>query len=309
MIFRNATVFQFSANTARALLSGGDTFTLRLRERALRPVEGLALESIGWVSPFGNDDPALCVACDRRIGLTLGSETRVIPSSVVAKAVIDRAAELERERGKRVGGRERRRIREEVLQDMIPRAFISPGRVNCYLDLGVLVVDTPARRVAEQVLTLLRETFDSLPAVPTDPEESIRALFTGWLMGGNMPIELDLGDAAVLRDAADSAASVRLRGKDLASDEVQEHLRSGMQCTELSLRYGTHYSFRLDDAFTLRSIRMLDIVDQLEVTEHDSMRAEVDARFALFTLTFAPVLRCLFDTFRMPQPRDRGDVA
>lgn len=309
MIFRNATLFRLTPSAAAFI----DAAMLghRLQSNCLAPVGGLAIESIGWVSPFGPTDPELFVRCGRFFGLTLGSETRVLPGSVVNKAVFDRVQALEAMAGRRVGGRERKRLRDEVLADLIPRAFVQPGRLDCYLDLqdGWLVVDTASRKAAERVVTHLRETFDTMPGEFPDPMESVRSLMTGWLVGAAHPDGFQLGDTAVLRDPADSGATARLRGQDLESDEVGEHLRSGKQCTDLGLIVDGRVALRLDEAMTLRGIRILDIDDQLESTERDSPRSEVDARFALFTLIFSNVLSRLAETFRWEQPRDRGVAA
>lgn len=306
MIFRNATLFRLTPSAAAYI--DASMLEDRLQSKRLTPVGGLAIESIGWVSPFGPTDPALFVRSGRFVGLTLGSETRVLPGSVVNKAVLERVQALEAARGKRVGGRERKRLRDEVLTDLIPRAFVQPGRLDCYLDLqdGWLVIDTASRKAAERVVSHLRETFDTLPGEFPDPMESIRSLMTGWLARGDRPEGFYLGDTAVLRDPADSGAIARLRGQDLESDEVGEHLRSGKMCADLGLVVDGRVALRLDESMTLRGIRILDIAEQLDATELDSPRAEVDARFALFTLTFSNVIRRLAETFRWHQPRDRG---
>lgn len=306
MIFRNATMFRLTTNAASAVESA--LLETRLEEHKLNPVGGLAIESIGWVSPFGPTDRTLSVRSGSFVGLTLGSETRVLPPGVINKALSDRIAKLETERGKRVGGRERKRLRDEILTDLIPRAFVQPGRVNCYLDLseGWLVVDSSSRTAAERVLSCLRATFEHLPAMPPEPAESIRSLVTGWLAGAPRPDGFELGDSALLRDPSDRAAQARLKGMDLATDEVAEHLRSGKQCTELALAVDQAVALRVDEAFTVRGIRILDVDQAMGPAEHDSPRAEIDARFALFTLVFARTLQRLAETFRWDRPVDRG---
>lgn len=306
MIFRNATLFRIPASAA-AYLDTVDFGTV-LQDKRLRPVSGLEMQSIGWVSPYGSTDPALRIRYGRFIGMTLGSETRKIPASVVHKAVAERIEKLEATRGKRVGGRERKRLRDEVLANLIPRAFVQPGRLNCYIDVvdGWLVVDTPSRKAAEALLGYLRETLHSLPAMPPDPEESVRALMTGWLAQGSCPNGLDFGDTAVLRDPSDRGAVARLRGQDLGADEVHEHLRGGKQVSDLGLIFWGRFALRLDEHLTVRNIRMLDLAEELEATERDTPRSEVDARFALFTLQFKTVVANIAEIFRWEQPRDRG---
>jgi hypothetical protein len=47
-------------------------------------------------------------------------------------------------------------------------------------------------------------------------------------------------------------------------------------------------------------------VEELEATDRDSPRSEIDARFAVMSLTLKPVLERLDEVFRLPRPSDRG---
>ena len=133
--------------------------------------------------------------------------------------------------GKPVGSRERKRLKDEVLTDLLPRAFTRLSKRNAYLDTenGWLVVDTASRKAAESRVSLIREALGSFPAAPLAPDESPRVLMTDWLAHGKLPPGLALGDECELRDSGDGGAAVRCRRQDLESDEIREHLKSGKQ--------------------------------------------------------------------------------
>src|SRR3546814_11857004 len=63
---------------------------------------------------------------------------------------------------------------------------------------------------------------------------------------------------------------------------MAKHLESGKQVTKLALVLDDHVSFVLGEDLIIRKLKFLDgVVDQLEGTETEDIRAELDARFAL----------------------------
>jgi recombination associated protein RdgC len=306
MLFRNLTFFRFAKAAAASLEDG---LPKRLKKHALKPCGPTEPQSFGWVSPFGRGEQELMHQVGAYLLLSLGAEHKLLPPAVVQEHVAGKVAELEAERGRPVRGRERKRLKDEALTDLLPRAFVKPSRLAAYLDVrrGWIAVDAASRKSAENFVSVLRETLDSFPAVPLDPGESPRAVMTGWLTGSKLPTGFEIGDECELRDPADRGAVVRCQRQALDGDEIREHLKSGKQVARLALNVDQRVSFVLGEDLTLRKIRFLDLaVEELEGTERESAREELDARFALSTLTFEPVLERLEDVFRLNRPRERS---
>jgi recombination associated protein RdgC len=306
MFFRQLTLFRFPKSAVEAL---DDRLPKRLKKHALRPCGPLENQTRGWVSPYGRGDDSLLHQMGEFSLFTLGGEDKILPPSVINESVAQKIEALEAQRGKRIGGRERKRLKDEALQDLLPKAFVKPSRLAGYADAkaGWLLVDTAARKQAEGFLSVLRETVESFPAVPPDPEESPRALMTSWLTGAKLPEGFGLGDECELKDPSDRGAIARCRRQDLESDEVREHLKSGKQVTQLGLVVDERVSFTLGEDLAVRKLRFLDaVVEELEGTDRDSPRSELDARFAVMSLTLKPVLERLDAVFRLPRPSDRG---
>jgi recombination associated protein RdgC len=307
MYFRNLSLFRFPRSAAELVVA--DDLSKTLKKHRLKPCGPLDMQTRGWVSPFGRKGGEFVHQIGAFTLLTLGGEDKLLPPSVVNEAAADKIEALEAQRGKRVGGRERKRLKDEALTDLLPRAFVRPVRLAGYLDTkeGWAAIDTPSRKQAEGFLTVLRETLGTFAAMPLDPEESPKSVMTAWLTGAKLPEGLALGDECELKDPSDGGATVRCRRQDLESDEVREHLKSGKQVTQLGLVVDERVSFTLGDDLTVRKLRLLDIVtEELERTEQDTAEAELDARFALMTLTLKPVFARLDEWFRLPRPSDRG---
>ena len=302
MFFRNLTCFRFPAGIEQRFVGfGGKVF---LHE--LQPCAAFESESRGWVSPYGRDERMLAVELMGFTLVALGSNTKILPMSVVQVEVAKRAKEIEQLRGTPVGNRERRKLKDEVLNTLLPNALVRPGRIGAYLDFanGWVVVDASSRRSAESVVSAIRQTIGRFPAVGLGPEESPRAVMTEWLVDGHLPEGFALGDECVLKDPADRGAQVRCSRQDLGADEMREHLSAGKQCSALALTYQDRMRFVLDETLAVRKFKLLDIaVESLEKGDRDSAKAELDARFILMTGEVTRLLAALETVFGVPRPQ------
>jgi recombination associated protein RdgC len=304
MFFRNLTLFRFSPAVA------GDLSRLEevLGEHRLRPCGPLELFTKGFVPPIGRgEEAALTHVVKHCTWVCVGGEDKLLPAAVVNDELQRRVQKIAEEEDRRVGGRERKRIKEDLLTELLPRAFVRTSRMSAYVDRhnGWLVLDTASRKSAENALTELREALGSFPAVPLAPEEGPRVLMTDWLANGTLPAGLALGDEVELRDPGSATGAIaRCRRQDLESEEIKEHLRNGKQVFQLGLVFDERLSFVLGEDLVLRKLKLLDVVlDELADSPADAA-AELDARFALFTLELERLLAKLEEWFGLPRPQD-----
>src|SRR5690606_6891117 len=125
------------------------------------------LMSRGFVPPLGSDSEALFHQVGDAIWITLGGEDRILPPAVVYREVQQRIAMIEKAEGRKLGGRARKRLKEDVVMELLPRALVKPYRLNAYLDLrrGIIAVDTASRKAAESLVSQLRHALGSFPAL------------------------------------------------------------------------------------------------------------------------------------------------
>ena len=280
MFFRNLTLFRFPATLDFSTLDD------LLAEHPLKPVGALELSSRGFVSPFGREGEALSHRIGDAIWLTVGGEDKLLPSAVVNDLLAKKLAEMEQKEGRRPGGRMRKRMKEDLVHELLPRAFVRPSRTDALIDLehGVCVVDTSSRKSGEAVVSEIRHALGSFPALPLNAEVAPRSVLTGWVAGEPLPEGLALGEECELKDAMDGGAVVKCQNQDLQGDEIAKHLEAGKQVTRLALTLDDHLSFVLGEDLIVRKLKFLDgAVDQLENTEREDLRAELDARFALLS--------------------------
>lgn len=280
MFFRNLTLFRFPTALDVSQLDE------LLPEAALKPVGPLELSSRGFISPFGRNEEALSHRIGDAIWLTVGGEDKILPSAVVNDLLAKKLEEIEEKEGRKPGGRTRKRLKDDLLHELLPRAFVRPTRTDALLDLehGFIAVDTSSRKNGETVVSEIRRALGSFPALPLNAEVAPRSVLTGWIAGEPLPDGLALGEECELKDAMDGGAVVKCQHQELQSDEIAKHLEAGKQVTRLALTLDDHVSFVLGEDLVVRKLKFLEgAVDQLESTERDDLHAELDARFALLS--------------------------
>ena len=306
MFPRSLTLFR--APNASQNLGVVESFLIRnedgltpLAAHPLFPVGGLEMTSVGFVPP--NHEPGSYVEeLQSCYWFALGSETKILPASTVNAATARKVAEIEEEQGRRLGGRAYKRVRDEVLQDLMPRALSRPGRVQGFYDYltGVVMIDTASRKAAEGVLSELRKALGSCPAWPVNPEIAPRGILTGWLAGQPLPPGLALGDECLLLDPMDKGARIRCTRQELTGDEIAQHLEAGKQCAQLQLTLDERLNFVLGDDLAIRKLRFLDAaVESIPDEERETARLEGLARFALTVGELRRLFCVLADAFQI----------
>lgn len=305
MFFRNLTLFRFSASVASRL----DGLEQALEGHRLRPCGPLEMTTHGFVAPSGGgDEDALLRSVGDCLAFSVGSEDKLLPASVVNQELARKVRHIVAEEARPIGGRERKRLKAEILDQLLPRAFSRPSSLTGWLDCkhGWLVLDTSSRKAAETALSVLRDAVGSFPAVPLAPEKSPRQLMTDWLASGDLPAGLALADECELREPTGAGGAImRCRHQELESDEVREHLRNGKQVFQLGLAFEGRLGFVLGEDLVVRKLRLYDVVtDDLDHDQAETASEEWDASLALMTGEVTRLLDQVEQWFGLPRPTD-----
>ena len=296
MFFRNLTLFRFPSSLDVSDLES------QLAECALKPVGPLELSSRGFITPLGQHGDQFCQRQDAALWLAIGGEDKLLPGAVVNDLLQKKLASIEEKEGRKPGGRTRKRLKDELIMELLPRAFVRPVRTDALIDTqtGVIAVDTSSRKSAESVVSEVRRALGSFPALPLNAEVAPRAILTGWLAGDALPDGLALGDECELRDPTDTGAVVKIQRMELSGEEIGKHLEAGKQVARLALVLDDHVSFVLGEDLVVRKFKLLEgAVDQLESTDREDVAAELDARFALMAGEFKRLFAVLENAFRL----------
>ena len=258
----------------------------QLGQRSFQPCAKSQALSLGWVPPLGDDTQALVHAAAGRLLLKLKREEKLLPATVVREQLEEKVAVIESEQGRKVYRKEKLTLKDEIVQDCLPRAFSRSSSIFAYIDTRAnwIFVDAASAGKAEELLNLLRECIGSFPVLLPQVNNAPAATMTGWLVHRNLPDDFVLGEECELREPGEEGGVVRCRGVDLLSEEVETHLHAGKQVARLALAWDERLSLVLAEDLCLRRLKFADelMKENEDIPEADNA-ARLDADFALMS--------------------------
>lgn len=263
-----------------------DALASALQEHSAKPLGNADARRLGWTAPAGRLGAGQLVheIQSHRLLSALRQE-RLLPASVVKEEVDELVADIEASEGRKVTRKEKTAFKEQVTENLMPRAFVRSQKIDLWWDTrGQLIgINASSRTRAEDILDLLRETLGSLKVTPLSSQTLPMRAMTTWLGDvASRPADLQLGDQVELKAKGDDGV-LRARQVDLDSDEIQQLLESGRQASKLAISLEGRLSFVLHDDLALKSLRFGDAL--IEEADHaddgDDALARLETDFIL----------------------------
>jgi len=279
MLFKNITFFRFPTTVD---LSDIDEL---LPKAQLKPVGAMDLSSRGFISPLGREEKqVLHRHINHALWLTVGAETKLLPASVVNDLLEQKIEHIHQQQGRRPGGRERRQLKNDLIAELLPRAFVKNTRTDAWLDLehGFVAINCSSQKAGETLISDIRKLLGSFPAAPLNGATAPRSILTAWIAGEPLPEGLSLGYECEMKDPVEGGAVVRCQHHELRCAEIDKHLDAGKKATKVELKFEDTLSFVLGEDLIMRKLKFLDgALDQLEHSTEEGRQAELDALFVL----------------------------
>lgn len=268
-----------------------------LDKRPFRHCDGLDWFSEGWVPPSGHlDSPVFYVRGSMLVSMK--REDKVLPSSVIRDRLDQKVAEMEDKELRKVGRKEKQALKEQITDDLLPRAFVRTGRLTAYLDTrrGWLMVDSGTSSKAEALVSSLREALPPFPAALPRTQLSPHSAMTDWLAAGEAPAGFELDADCELKDSSENGAVIRCSRIDLTTDEIRQHIATGKQVTRLGLIWKERIRFVLTDTLQLKRIQFLDVLQEEASQAGDDRESLFEATFTLMSEELGELVDDLVDT-------------
>ena len=271
MWFKNLQMYRLPAPWAMSQ----DQLEAALAPQAFHAANSLDLQNQGWASPRENG--MLVHGVNQQFLICLATEKKQLPSSVVNQVSKAKAAEIEEQQGFKPGRKQMKEIKEQVTDELLPRAFTIRSDTRVWIDPvnGWLVVDAGTAAKADDVIKLLVKSVNRLPLRALRVKQSPVAAMTEWLVADEAPHGFTVDQDTELRSTGETKATVRYVRHTLEADDVRRHIASGKQCTRLALTWSDRVSFVLTEALTLKRITALDVIKESD----DGMSRNDDERF------------------------------
>ncbi|NTS77002.1 recombination-associated protein RdgC [Catenovulum sp. SM1970] len=281
MWFKNALFYQFT----QAFEYDQEALNQALNEFVFQPCGKTELQSFGWTASLAEGTHNLAHQSADFFLLALKKQEKVLPAAVIREQVEEKCKQIEIAEGRKVKGKEKQNIKEDLVHALLPQAFVKSSITRAYIDkkAGWIVVEASSSSKAEELLAFLRKTLGSLPIIPLEIESPVMLTLNDWVRG-NEPNDFVLGTEAEFKEMGDEEGTIRCKNVDLESDEIQAHLDNGKHVTKLALDWDESISCVLQEDLTIKRIKFSDeLKEQNEDITVDDKLARLDADFILMS--------------------------
>ncbi|WP_462159271.1 recombination-associated protein RdgC [Pseudoalteromonas sp. GB56] len=273
-----------------------EDFEKALEQDLFRPCGSQDLTTFGWTKAFGKHGQTLSHFSKNSILVCAKREEKVLPASVVNEMVQEKIDQLEAQENRRVAKKEKDELKENVLNMLLPQAFKKSSLQFAFIDMenGWVVVNSASFNKAEELLALLRKSLGTLPVVPAFANYDLGLFLTTWLKEFNAPEGFAIGLDAELQEPDDNGAQVKLKGHDLSTEEVTNHLVSGKEVTKLALEYQERIKFILQNDGSIKRMNYAEVLkeENADIPKED-LAVKLDADFILASEEIKELLEAL----------------
>lgn len=284
MWFRNLLIYRLPKNW----MTSAGQLEEQLAQHRLAGCKNSESQSQGWVEPC--EHGGLVHAVNRQWLLALGVEQKLLPASVVKQFAKDRAKEIEEREGRKLGRKEMRELREQITDELLPRAFIRRRTTYGWIDPinGWLIIDAGATAKAEEFIEHLRKSVEGIPVKTLKLIHAPSALMTTWVSENEAPAGFTVDQDLELRSPEE--ATVRYAKHALEGHEIRQHISQGKTATRLGMTWSDRISFLLTDNLQIKRLAFLDILKEASEGQSDNAAEQFDLDFALMAGELARLL-------------------
>ncbi|MDX8389960.1 MAG: recombination-associated protein RdgC [Mariprofundaceae bacterium] len=279
MWFRNIHFYSFEESFKMT----GAELNKALESRKARNCGQMETDCEGWTKPLGLEGRMLVHETDGRLMICLRREDKVLPASLLRERVEEKAFVIAQEAGRPVGRKERADIKDQVLQELLPRALVRASHTYACIDPknGWLIVNASSAKKSEELILLLRKTLGILNVILPQTNTSPEAAMTQWLSNEqSLPQGFDLEDECELRSSGELTSVIRCKHVDVESSEIRAHVSAGKRAFRMAMNWQGKLSFVLHDDLSIRRIHYdTELMDQADA--NDDGIAQFDADFAM----------------------------
>ena len=287
-MFRNVRLYAFS----NPWPDSEEALSEALNSAAFKPCGPLTERSNGWEPPAPQAGDMLARRVNGADLIRLRSQSRVLPAAAVNEALEERVDDYRQRMGEEPPGREKRRLKAEVRDELLPKAMVKSERIWGFVDVAAKIVGIDAARpaMAERFERRLKAPFGDLDLKPLQFKSPVHEFLTAMFLG-DAPPNFALGRECRMQDPSEAVSTVRWMNFDLGDSTIRRHVVDGMRLTHLGLVYDNIMSFVLDENGVITKLKFLGMDDAPD--DENEPLARLDAEFVLLTGSLRALLKDL----------------
>ncbi|WP_292802716.1 recombination-associated protein RdgC [Methylotenera sp.] len=224
------------------------------------------------------------------------SEKKSVPSGALKAAMADAAKLHEEENGVAMTKGELKRLKENLMAVMLPRAFPKRTEMFVWIDTknNTVNFDTSGNPKMEEALSFLQKTLKGeLEVTRISTDTSPAMAMTGWLLG-ETPTDLAVDDQCELVSPSENKPTIKYVRHDLSGQDVLDHIKQGKVPANLAMTFKDCLSFVLTDKMIIKGIAPLDFVNkEMEEVDQEDKELIFDTSFMLMADQIGNLTNCL----------------
>ena len=297
MWFKNIIVYRLTGEFSH----DEQTLEEKLQAHEFSPCSSQEQSRYGWIAPSHSAPDRLVNSVHGFHMIAAQKEEKILPPAVIKQQLDQKVSAPEKEQARKVYRKERDQLKEEIILDLLPRAFSRFQQTYALIapQQGWLIVDASSHKRAEELLTHLRGSLGSLPVALPDVKQSPSAVMSHWLeKDQTQPSGLTILDEAELRDNLVEGGVIRIKGQELQDEEFVAHLEAGKRVVKLAVEWEEQLRFMLQEDLSIKRIKLTDqMKEKLDQESDEDQQAQFDADMVQMGLEFTRLFPVILDGF------------
>lgn len=259
-MIKNATIFRIELTQPLQVL----TFDHAIESKTFTPCGATQERASGWAPPRGQKYGAMVESSGHHLILRFVREIKTVPGQAITRELDALVAKIEREEGRKPGRKEKRELRDAVVQALLPHAFAKRTEVPVWIDpvAGLLVIGSTSAAVTDLVTSALMTALPTMTIGYLNTQVAPQAAMTQWLAGADeaWPAGFAPGRDVELHSEDEFKTVVKYNRHHLDDEEMRHHIGQGKLPVSLALDWDGRVQFTLTKAGQIRKIKFLDTV-------------------------------------------------
>lgn len=276
-MFKNVIAYRFN----KPFAVDSAALEWAMEEFRFTPCGSQDVSKFGFTNALGKNGNTLVHSAEGYHMVAVTKESKILPAAAVKEAKDAKVDLIEKTEGRKLAKKEKDAIKDEVIQEMLPRAFTKSSVTRALIipESQLILVDSSSYAKAEELLALLRKALGSLPVIPLSYKTPVESTLTEWLKSGPAPLTFETKCEAELR--CEDTGIARFKDQDLREDEVLAHIATGKQVHKLALDYNGSVSFVACSDGSLKRVKFAPEFMAANDEVGEDLTARLDADFIL----------------------------
>lgn len=282
MHFRNLTILQYAGDWSQT--------SDQLEPLRFVPCTPGATKSEGWANVR---DDELTLTINGHTLMVYEQETKLLPASVILKALKERIKLAEQETGRKPGRKQVKELREDIEHELTAQAFSVTKRTSVWIDHDnqrICIDSTSASAIDSISTAIVRSAPMGFECRYLETKQLPSGAMSAWIASGEPPQQFTIDRDCELKGTDHNA--VAYKNECLDRDDVRGHIQQGKVPTKVAMTFAGRVSFVLNDKLQLTKVRVLDINKDMAQDAADAQE-QFDADFTIMTGEYADLINNL----------------